>query len=71
MMEKHFLLLTLLGMVCGIRAATVTVTPLFTVVPGRLLVNNDKFFDWLNTFLVYMRQNQAAVDVVSLQNEPD
>lgn len=31
----------------------------------------DKFFDWLNTFLVYMRSNSAAVDVVSLQNEPD
>ena len=31
----------------------------------------DKFFDWLNTFLVYMRSNQDAVDVVSLQNEPD
>ena len=31
----------------------------------------DKFFDWLNTFLIYMRSNQAAVDVVSLQNEPD
>ena len=31
----------------------------------------DKFFDWLNTFLIYMRQNSAAVDVVSLQNEPD
>ena len=31
----------------------------------------DKFFDWLNTYLVYMRSNAAAVDVVSLQNEPD
>ncbi len=31
----------------------------------------DKFFDWLNTYLVYMRTNNAAVDVVSLQNEPD
>ena len=31
----------------------------------------DKFFDWLNTFLVYMRTNQAAIDVVSIQNEPD
>jgi len=31
----------------------------------------DKFFDWLNTYLVYMRTNGAAVDVVSLQNEPD
>ncbi|MBR1932673.1 MAG: endo-1,4-beta-xylanase xyn5A [Prevotella sp.] len=31
----------------------------------------DKFFDWLNTFLVYMRTNKANVDVVSLQNEPD
>ena len=31
----------------------------------------DKFFDWLNSYLVYMRSNAAAVDVVSLQNEPD
>ena len=30
-----------------------------------------KFFPWLNTFLAYMKNNNAAVDVVSLQNEPD
>ena len=31
----------------------------------------DKFFRWLNKFCNYMKNNHAAVDVVSLQNEPD
>ncbi len=31
----------------------------------------DKFFPWLNTFLMYMSRNGAPVDIVSLQNEPD
>lgn len=30
-----------------------------------------KFFPWLNTFLMYMARNKAAVDIVSIQNEPD
>ena len=29
------------------------------------------FFPWLNTFMRYMRNNGAPVDVVSIQNEPD
>ncbi len=31
----------------------------------------SSFFPWLNTFLAYMKNNDAAVDIVSLQNEPD
>lgn len=31
----------------------------------------SKFFTWLNTFCAYMKDNNAAVDVVALQNEPD
>ncbi|NPD92977.1 glycoside hydrolase [Xylanibacter muris] len=31
----------------------------------------SKFFPWLNSFLAYMKKNDAAVDIVSLQNEPD
>lgn len=30
-----------------------------------------KFFPWLNSYLAYMHSNQADVDVVSIQNEPD
>ena len=31
----------------------------------------DKFFPWLNTFLKWMKDNDVAVDAVSIQNEPD
>lgn len=31
----------------------------------------SKLFTWFNTFLTYMQNNDAPVDVVSLQNEPD
>lgn len=31
----------------------------------------DSLFIWMNTFLEYMKSQNAAVDVVSLQNEPD
>ncbi len=31
----------------------------------------DKFFTWLNSFLLYMSQKKAPVDIVSIQNEPD
>ena len=31
----------------------------------------DKFFPWLNTFLEYMQRQRAAVDAVTIQNEPD
>jgi glucuronoarabinoxylan endo-1,4-beta-xylanase len=30
-----------------------------------------KFFNWLNSFCAYMQSNDAAVDIVSIQNEPD
>ena len=30
-----------------------------------------RFFSWLNSYLKYMSDNQASVDVISLQNEPD
>lgn len=30
-----------------------------------------KFFPWLNSYLAYMHSNQADVDVVAIQNEPD
>lgn len=35
------------------------------------LKDPSKLFTWFNTFLTYMQNNDAAVDVVSLQNEPD
>lgn len=35
------------------------------------LKNPEKLFTWFNTFLAYMKNNNAAVDVVSIQNEPD
>lgn len=39
---------------------------------GHLLPENYKAFkDYINEFIVYMAQNGAAVDVVSIQNEPD
>lgn len=31
----------------------------------------SKFFTWINGFLLYMRQNRAPIDIVSIQNEPD
>ena len=31
----------------------------------------SKLFTWFNTFLTYMHNNDADVDVVTLQNEPD
>lgn len=31
----------------------------------------EELFVWMNTFLDYMKSQNAAVDVVSLQNEPD
>lgn len=31
----------------------------------------DSLFIWMNTFLEYMKSQNAAVDVVSVQNEPD
>lgn len=31
----------------------------------------DSLFVWMNTFLAYMKSQNAAVDVVSVQNEPD
>ena len=31
----------------------------------------SKFFPWLNTFLKYMKNVGAPVDIVSIQNEPD
>lgn len=35
------------------------------------LSDASKLFTWFNTFLTYMQNNDAAVDVVALQNEPD
>lgn len=35
------------------------------------LKDASKLFPWFNTFLTYMQNNDAAVDVVALQNEPD
>ena len=35
------------------------------------LKSPEKLFTWFNTFLNYMQLNDAAVDVVSIQNEPD
>lgn len=35
------------------------------------LKSPDKLFTWFNSFLAYMKNNGAPVDVVSLQNEPD
>ena len=41
-------------------------------VHGKLKTDcRDKLFTWMNTFLDYMQQNGAPVDVVSIQNEPD
>jgi glucuronoarabinoxylan endo-1,4-beta-xylanase len=41
-------------------------------VGGRLRTDKYKnFFPWLNTFCIYMKNNGAAVDIVSIQNEPD
>jgi glucuronoarabinoxylan endo-1,4-beta-xylanase len=41
-------------------------------VGGRLRKDNyADFFLWLNTFCAYMKSNDAIVDIVSLQNEPD
>ena len=41
-------------------------------VHGKLKESNyANLFTWFNTFLTYMQNNNAAVDVVSLQNEPD
>ena len=31
----------------------------------------SKLFPWMNGFLLYMAQNDAPVDIVSVQNEPD
>lgn len=31
----------------------------------------SKLFPWMNGFLLYMAQNKAPVDIVSIQNEPD
>ena len=31
----------------------------------------SKLFPWMNGFLLYMAQNNAPVDIVSIQNEPD
>lgn len=31
----------------------------------------SKFFTWLNSFCAYMKNNNAAVDIVAIQNEPD
>jgi glucuronoarabinoxylan endo-1,4-beta-xylanase len=31
----------------------------------------SKLFTWMNGFLLYMAQNKAPVDIVSVQNEPD
>ena len=41
-------------------------------VHGKLKDNSySKLFTWFNTFLTYMQNNDAPVDVVSIQNEPD
>lgn len=41
-------------------------------VGGRLNTENYKdFFPWLNSFCEYMKSNDASVDIVSIQNEPD
>lgn len=41
-------------------------------VGGRLRTDRYKnFFPWLNYFCTYMKNNGAAVDIVSIQNEPD
>jgi glucuronoarabinoxylan endo-1,4-beta-xylanase len=41
-------------------------------VGGRLKAENYKdFFPWLNSFCEYMKSNNASVDIVSIQNEPD
>ena len=31
----------------------------------------SKLFPWMNGFLLYMAQNKAPIDIVSIQNEPD
>lgn len=39
---------------------------------GRLRTDKYRyFFPWLNSFCAYMKDNGAAVDIVSIQNEPD
>ena len=41
-------------------------------VQGKLTADGyKKFFTWLNTFVVYMKNQGAPVDVVAIQNEPD
>src|SRR5574344_89391 len=41
-------------------------------VGGRLKTDKYKnFFPWLNSFCAYMKNNDAAVDIVAIQNEPD